>query len=131
MKTKLSMGKTAVVLAVVMILAVIIVRFFGFTSVRSAIRVGCLEHFDSRNWSASYFFMNGLTEKTICSDGGILSVAVKTDAGTISMEVKDTGKNIIFSRTDIETENFQVPVPDKVMITIKTNNHKGGFEISG
>lgn len=131
MKGKLK-GKTAIlIMATVSILVVVIAWCLGYTSVRSTIRVGCIEHSDLHSWSASYFYMDGFMERTIYPDDHALDVTVKTESGTISIEIKDDEGTTIFNESNIETDTFQVAsTSSRVVVTIRTEKHKGGFEIS-
>lgn len=125
-------GKTAIlVTAAVSLLAVVIAWRFGYTSVRSTVRVGCRERSDPHSWSASYFYMDGFMERTIYPNGNALSVTVKTESGAISIEIKDDDGYAVFSEDSIETGTFQVsPTSNRVIVTIRADKHKGSFEIS-
>ena len=66
-------------------------------------------------------------QRTIRPENDTLLVEVETKSGTISIEMKDADGNIIFSESDIATSSFEVDVPDKVIIRVEAENHKGGF----
>ena len=125
-------GKTAILIMIaVSILAVVIVWCLGYTSVRSTVRVGCIEHSDLHSWSASYFYMDGFMERTIYPNDNALNVTVKTESGTISIEIKDDEGETIFNESNIETGTFQVSsTSNRVVVTIRTEKHKGSFGIS-
>lgn len=131
MKGKIK-GKTAIlIIAAVSILAVAIAWLLGYTSVRSTIRVGCIEHSDLHSWSANYFYVDGFMERTIYPNGNTLNVTVRTESGAISIEIKDNDGETVFSESNIETGTFQVlPTSDRMIVTIRMEKHKGGFEIS-
>ena len=125
-------GKTAILITVaVSMLAVVIAWCFGYTSIRSTVRVGCRERSDLHSWSASYFYMDGFMERTVYPNGNALSVTVKTESGAISIEIKNDDGEAVFSEDSIETGTFQImPTSNRVVVTVRANKHKGSFEIS-
>ncbi len=130
MKGKIKGKKAILITAAVSILAVVIAWCLGYTSVRSTIRFGCIEHSDLHSWSASYFYMDGFMERTIYPNDNVLNVTVKTESGAISIEIKDDEGETIFNEDNIETGTFQVaPTSSRVVVTIRTEKHKGSFEI--
>lgn len=132
MKGKIKGKKAILITAAVSILAVVIAWCLGYTSVRSTIRFGCIEHSDLHSWSASYFYMDGFMERTIYPNDNVLNVNVKTESGAISIEIKDDEGETIFNESNIETGTFQVSsTSNRVVVFIRTEKHKGSFEISG
>ena len=131
MKGNIKGKKAILITAAVSVLAVVIAWGLGYTSVRSTIRVGCIEHSDPHSWSASYFYMDGFMERTIYPNDNALNVNVKTESGAISIEIKDDEGETIFSESNIETGTFQVSsASNRVVVTIRTEKHKGSFGIS-
>ena len=61
----------------------------------------------------------------------MLNVNVKTESGAISIEFKNNEGETIFNESNIETGTFQVSsTSSRVVVTIRTEKHKGSFEIS-
>ena len=131
MKVRPKSIKATVFIIAIAVIAMIAAKFFGFSSTRSATRIGYIGNEGSSSWSGSYIKLDGTMEKTIFPDGNALSIAVKTESGSISIEIKDTDNNVIFDKDNIGTETFQTAVSGRVTVTIKADDHKGSFNISG
>ena len=123
-------GPLAIVLAGVLVAAVIIVSVV-FGTGRSSVRMGYVGHAGRQSWSASYAMLTGRERHTLHPEGNVLHVEVETQSGSISMEMKDGEGNVIFSGSDIQTSSFDVEAAGKTAITIRADDHKGGFEITG
>lgn len=112
------------------VIAAVIASRSGFASTRTATRVGYAGHNGWRSWSGSYILLDGTMQKSIHPKGDILHVEVKTETGTISIEIKDADGNVIFDESDIGTASFNVDVSGKVTVKIVADSHKGSFAIT-
>ena len=130
MKYKPKSPKSAVIFVVIVVAVIILLSSLGIGTLRSGIRVGYVGHGSSNSWSASYFWLLGRLQRTIYPEMDTLHVEVKTESGTISIEMKDADGNVIFSENNIGTSSFDVNVSGKVVIKIEADQHKGGFDIS-
>ena len=129
MKYKVKSLKSAIALVAVIVVAILATNFFGIGTQRSAVRVGFVNKGGWRSWSASYTLLDGWLEHTIRPESDLLHVEVETESGTISIEMKDADGGIVFSEGNIETSSFEVQVPQKVVIRVDADHHKGGFSI--
>lgn len=127
MKYKPKDTKTMIIIVIIAVIAVVIASSSGFASTRTATRVGYTGHEGWRGWSGSYFFLDGTMQKSIHPKGDVLHVEVETEAGTISIVIKDGDGNVIFDERDIGTSSFNVDVLGKVTVKIVADNHKGSF----
>ena len=130
MKYKPKSLKSAVIFVVIVVATIILLSSLGIGTLRSGIRVGYVSHDSLSSWSASYFWLLGRLQHTIYPETDTLHVEVKTESGTISIEMKDADGNVIFSENNIGTSSFDVEVSGKVVIKIEADQHKGGFDIS-
>ena len=130
MKYQPKSPKAAILFVVIIIAAIFLLSSLGIGTLRSGIRVGYVGHDSLSNWSASYFWLLGRLQHTIYPETDTLHVEVKTESGTISIEMKDADGNVIFSENNIGTSSFEVKVSGKVVIKIEADQHKGGFGIS-
>ena len=119
---------TGIVLAVVLV-ALILSYCFGFSSTRSAVRIGYMGNEGWSSWSARYVKLDGTMRKTLHPQGDTLSISVETESGSILIEVKDKDGNRIFEEENIGTDDFQIDVSGKVEVRIEADNHQGGFDI--
>ncbi len=117
-------------LAVVLVAAVLVANYFGVGTMRSALRIGYFDTDSRQSWSASYALLSGWMQRTLYPEGDILQVEVKTDAGTLSMEMWDGEGNLIFSQQDMNG-TYQVPAAGKVTVKITAQDHRGSFSIGG
>ena len=130
MKYKPKSPKSAVIFAAMAVAAILLLSLWGFGTLRSGIRVGYVSHDSLSSWSANYFWLLGRLQHTIYPETDTLHVEVKTESGTISIEMKNADGNVIFSENNIGTSSFEVKVSGKVVVKIEADRHKGGFEIS-
>ncbi len=125
-------GAKGVILVVVIIAAAVIVGMLtGFASTRTALKIGYVGNNGWSSWSGSYITLDGNMKKTIHPSGDTLDISVKTKSGKISIEIRDSGGNLIFDENDIGTKSFSVGVSGSVTAFIEAEDHKGSFSISG
>ena len=129
MKYKPKNTKTTIIIVIIAVIAAVIASWSGFASTRTATRVGYTGHEGWRSWSGNYISLDGTMQKSIHPKDDVLHVEVKTESGTISIEIKDTDGNVIFDESDIGTASFNVDVSGKVIVKIVAHSHKGSFSI--
>lgn len=129
MKMKPKSVKSTILIVVVVLALIAASRILGIGTMRSATRIGYIGNEGWRNWSGSYTLLDGNMTHTIRPEGDTLAVAVETESGTISIEIKDADGNIIFDQDNIITETFHVGVSGKVVVRIDADNHRGSFSM--
>ena len=130
MKYKPKSLKSIIIFAVMIVAVIFFLNYLGIGTQRSVTRIGYAGKDGWSSWSASYTLLDGWMQHTIRPKTDTLHVEVRTESGTISIEMKDTDGNIIFYETDIGTSSFEVHVSGKVVIRVEADHHKGGFDIS-
>lgn len=131
MKYKPKSKAAGIVILIIAAAAVILaVQWGGFSSTRSALRVGYFGNEGRSNWSGSYAMLDGTMQKTIYPGGDTLNLSVKTQSGTISIEIKNTDGDILFQENQIGTETFQLQVTGKVTVRIEAEKHIGSFDVN-
>lgn len=123
--------KANILILMIPIVAVIVTAVFGFTSTRSAMRVGYAGNEGRSSWSGRYMLLDGTMQKSVHPSGDTLHVAVETKSGTISFEIRDADGNVIFDGESIGTASFDVNVSGKAVVRITADNHVGSFDIQG
>ncbi len=129
MKIKPKNAITAGIVLVVFILALIAAYGFGFSSIRSALRIGYVGHEGWDSWSASYVKLDGTMKKVLHPQGDTLSISAETESGTISIEVTDKDSSRIFEKENIGTDDFEINVSGRVEVRIEADDHQGSFDI--
>lgn len=119
--------KFVVIIVVIALVVFVAIYGFGMGTIRHASRVGFIQKAGWNDWSASYTSLDGYLQRTIRPEDDTLLVEIETQSGTISIEMKDSDGNVIFSESDIKTSSFEIDVPGKVIIRVDAENHKGGF----
>lgn len=119
--------KTVVIIIALAVVVVVATHIFGIGTIRHASRVGFIQQTGWRDWSASYTLLDGYLQRTIRPESDTLLVEIETQSGAITIEMKDADGNVIFSESDIASSSFEVDVPEKVVIRVDADNHKGSF----
>ncbi len=130
MKYKPKSLKSTIILVIIVVAFVLLLSYLGIGTLRNATRIGYVGKDGRSSWSASYALLDGRLQHTIRPETDTLHVDVKTESGTISIEMKDADGKIIFSESNLETSSFEVNVPGKVVVKIEAAHHKGSFDIS-
>ena len=130
MKYKPKSLKSTIIFVVIIVAFILLLSYLGIGTLRSATRIGYVGKDGWSGWSASYTLLDGRLQHTIRPETDTLHVDVKTESGTISIEMKDADGNIIFSESNVETSSFEVNVSGKVVVKIEADHHKGSFDIS-
>lgn len=122
-------GVIIVVAAVAVLLAA--GRFLGIGTVRHTSGVGVVRHEGWHDWSSSYVLLDGYMEHTIRSEREPQTYLVETETreGKISIEIKDRDGNVLFSKSDMGTDSFEVEIPGRVEIRVDVDGHRGSFRI--
>lgn len=130
---KFSVQQRVPIVLLVIIAAVVffVFRLTGGFTVRSGTRIGYIGKESRSSWSGTYISFDGMMKKTIYPKGDMLHVRIETESGTISIEMKDAHGKIVFEKENIETSSFDVEVPEKVVVRIEADHHKGSFDIGG
>lgn len=121
--------KTTVILLIVGILAAILAARVGFAGTRTATRIGYMGNEGWRSWSGRYFLLDGTMQKTIHPKEGTIQITVETESGAFSMTVRDPEGNILFQESEMQTASFDLKVPEKIIVRITADGHKGSFSI--
>lgn len=131
MKHKPKSLTSAILIALIIIACIAAVNFLGIGTMRSATRIGYVEHDGWRNWSASYTMLDGKMKHTIRPEDTqkTLHIEVVTEDGTISIEITDKDGSVIFDEDNIETATYDMNVSGKVVVRIEADKHKGSFDI--
>lgn len=122
--------KSAVLIIVIVLALIAASYFFGFGTLRSATRIGYVGNEGLQSWSGRYALLSGTMRHTLRPDGDTLTVAVETQSGEISIEIKDAEGKLLFDEDNIGTETFDVAVSGKAVVLIEADSHKGSFDIS-
>lgn len=120
---------TLLTVIVISLGSVFVTKALGIESARSATRIGYIGNAGYSSWNGRYGFLDGAMKKTVHPKTDVLHIEVTTDDGTISIEIRDADGNVIFDKYDIGTESFDVAVPEKVVVRIIADSHKGSFSI--
>ncbi len=125
-----SKGALAAGGVILLVILVMLVGYYaGFSSARSAVRIGYVGHEGWGSWSASYAQLDGTMKKIIHPDGDSLHISVRTESGSLSIEVKDREGNCLLDEENIGTGELKLDVPGQVEVRIEADAHKGGFDI--
>lgn len=93
----------------------------------SGTRSGYAGEEDSGYWTASYRSLNGTLKKKMKPEGDILHISVETNAGTLSIVIKDMDNNVIFQTLCDKSETYDVAIPEKISVQIDAEQHSGSF----
>ena len=121
----------ATILIVILIAfgSVYLTKTLEIASTGSATRIGYVGNEGWSSWTGRYSSLDGTMKKSIHPEADVLHIEVKTDSGTISIEIEDADGNIIFDESDIGTASFDLDVSKKVTVKIVADHHKGSFSI--
>ncbi len=132
MKNKPKKLGTVIFIAVIVLVVICITNFLGIGTSYSGIRIGYSGSDSSiRQWSASYTMVNGSMKHTIHPKNApvLYRIEVETKDGSISIEIKDSDKNLVFQEHNIQSETFEVVLTGKSVVRINADHHKGSFSI--
>lgn len=123
--------KTALLFLVIWVVILLAVTKLGYSSTRSAVRIGYVGSETPSYWSGSYYSLNGTMEKTIRPKNGKLTIQTETQEGSLSVTVTDDKGEVLFQEQDMGTKVEQLAVEGKVRIRLIAKKHQGSFEIDG
>ncbi len=118
---------TAILAAAVAVSLILVAIFFGESS--SALKVGYIGSSTASSWSGTYKKLDGKMSHNIRTKNDTLKFSIKTESGSISVEVLDSENNTIFEKENVGTAAFEVEVDGRVKIIIEAEDHKGSFVI--
>ena len=135
-KEKNTKKNTIIILIFVagILLFIAFVNSLGVGTFRSATSIAFLSKETKTYWSASYAYLNGTIRRNFWiekENRNDIKINVKTEEGMLGIEIEDLDGNMIFSKEDVGTNIFEVPIKDeeKVVIRIKAEKHKGSFVV--
>lgn len=99
----------------------------GRTSRRSGSRVGYIGTELPTLWTGQYTLLNGAMKKTMEPGSGTMTIELTTESGTVSVEVKDRGGDILLLQDGPGI--WQLPVTEKTTVLIRADHHRGSFRI--
>lgn len=131
MKVKPKNRKSMILLVLVVVVVVAAASYLGLGTTRSGMRIGYAGNEGLRGWSGNYMLMDGTFRHTIWPKTipTILHLDVKTEAGTISIEMTDADGAVLFDEENMVTGSFDIAVESHVKVRIDADQHKGGFHI--
>ena len=117
---------------VIAVVILVVILRTGVASSGSGLQMGWVESNTRDHWSATYAFHDGYQQRTINADGEptVLEVEIVSNSGEIGMTVTDENGNVIFDQQGIETSSFEIEIPNKVIVKIIGEEHKGSFSLS-
>lgn len=103
----------------------------GLGTSRSGMRIGYIENATRNGWNAEYALLDGYMQRTLrnVGDSEVIRIVVETEEGSISIEIKDADKNVIYSQENMETGTYEVKAAGKYVVRVTAEDHKGGFYI--
>lgn len=129
MKVKPKNAKSAILLIVIIVGAILAMRYFNIGAPRSALRVGYVGNEGWSSWTAKYTTLDGNMQRTLHPKDDVLHIEVETEKGTLSIEIKDSNGTVIFDEDNIGTQSYDIEVSGKITVRIDADNHKGSFKI--
>ncbi len=124
-------GVSGVIFLVLAIVVGVVVAYSsGVSHSRSATRVGYIGNNGWDSWSGTYELLDGKMSRTLHINGNkYIKIDAKTESGVLSVEIKDTAGNVIFSKSDIGTASQSISVDGNIVVTISADKHSGSFAI--
>ena len=130
MKVKPRSAKGWILLFVGIVAIVAVILYMGTTHTRRALRVGYIGIEGWSSWSGNYQLLDGKMIRTLhFKNAQNIALNTETESGVLSVEIKDTNGNIIFSRSSIGNFSRTISVDGDIVVTLLANNHKGSFSI--
>ena len=131
MKVKPQSVKGAILLIVVIVAIVTVITYTGISHTRSALQIGYIGINGWSSWSGHYQLLDGRMKRTLhFKSSQDVELKVRTESGTLSVEVKDNTGNIIFSQSSVGNISRSISVDGNIVVTLSADKHKGSFSIS-
>ena len=132
MKIKPKNAGSAILIVAVVIVLIVVTRYIGIGTTRNATRVGYVDKGGWHDWSASYTLLDGTLQYTLRprSSDNLLHINVKNESGTLSIEVKNAGGDVVFQEENLDTGEYDMYVSEKVTVIVRAKGHKGSFSFN-
>ena len=130
MRFKRGNRTTFIVAAVIVVLLMVLSVSFGWTSFRSATRLGYVGNETRTNWSGRYRSLHGMMRKNMAAESEALRIEVVTESGTLSVQVLDSEEQVLLEQENVGTDTLQVPVDGKITVILEADHHRGSFFIT-
>ena len=103
----------------------------GSFNTGSGLKVGWREQTERNSWQASYAYYDGWRQQTLNRNGEAETLygEVVTESGGLSITVTDGEGNTLFSRENMESDSFEIPITGKTGVRITADGHKGGISL--
>lgn len=125
-----SMKGSILLILVIVIIGMVVTYSTGIAHSRSAMRIGYVGNNGWASWSGHYELLDGKMKRTLHYDSPRkIALDVKTESGTLSIEIQDKNGNVIFSQNNIGTVSKSISVNGSIVVTVSANKHKGSFGI--
>ena len=124
--------KKKTIAAIIAACAAIVAMFIAIISISlssSTLKIGYAGIKNSSSWSGTYARLDGEMSHALTPKNNEIRISVTTEAGEISIEIKDSKGNIVFDEENIGTREFSIDTDGKIYIEIEAENHKGSFVI--
>ena len=132
MKIKPKNAGSAILIVAVVIVLIVVTRYIGIGTTRNATRAGYVDKGGWHDWSASYTLLDGTLQHTLRprSSDNLLHINVKNESGTLSIEVKNAGGDVVFQEENLDTGEYDMYVSEKVTVIVRAKGHKGSFSFN-
>ena len=129
MRIKRGNWKTLLIaLAIIGVLTVCSLAF-GWSSARSAVRVGYVGNDTPGKWNGTYHSLHGTMKKNMKPKSDLLVLEFTTENGSLSVQVLDDHKNVVLEQAQVGNQTLQLPVDGRVTVILTADHHKGSFSI--
>lgn len=114
------------------VILIVVAALIGSVGSGSGLQVGWSEQKGLNSWSASYAYYDGWQQRTVNwnGDAETLYVEVCTQSGELDLTVTDGEGNDVFTRKDVGTGGFTIPLPGKAAVRITAEGHKGSISLN-
>lgn len=104
-------------------------QYFGIGTTSHGWRIGYTDHAEKHAWSAQYVQLDGIMKRTMYApaETNNLNIEVKTTEGSLGVTIKNVQDEVIFSESNIANQVFDIETPDKVIVSLEGEKHKGSF----
>lgn len=122
-----------ITLLIVAAAAVIVaaVHYFGIGTISHGRRIGYVENAGKHHWSAQYVQIDGTMKRTMYanSEAKNLHIETTTTEGRLGITIQDAAGEVVFSEENIANQTFDVETPEKVIVQLEGEKHKGSFSL--
>lgn len=82
------------------------------------------------SWHADYTCFQGSCDNELRGDGDTLHIGVDTEDGALTVQVHSLEGDTLYSKNFTSDGHVTVDVPERVTVSVKADDHEGGFDIS-